>query len=213
MVRVSPSWVKVKICGITRLDDALAVSGAGCDAIGFSFVRQSPRYITPLAARAIAGQLPAGIIKIGVFRNAREATIRRIATLCKLDMLQLHGDESPVFCRRLGKYKIIKVFRIKDTIDVDHIMKYDTFAYLFDTFVEGKPGGTGMQFDWRLINRIGRIKKTIFLSGGLDEHNVRQAILCVKPQWVDVCSSVETAPGKKDGVKVMKFIKAAKGTA
>ena len=202
--------VKVKICGITNLEDAKAVVNAGCDALGFVFYKRSPRYITPAKAAEIIKKIPGKALKIGVFVNAKETTIRNTAKKCGLDMLQLHGRESPQFCRKLKGYKIIKAFRIKDRISLKNILKYNTFAYLFDTFVNFKAGGTGRSFNWRLIRHIDGIKQPVFLSGGLTESNVKKAITIVRPEWVDVSSSLELALGKKDHKKVRKFIKAVK---
>jgi len=199
--------VKVKICGITNLEDALAALDAGCDALGFMFYRKSPRYIKPAQAKKIISQLPKGIIKIGVFVNAKKADIVRIAKLCGLNMLQFHGNESPEFCSQFRGHKIIKAFRIKDKLDLKKVLRYKTFAYLFDTFVKSKLGGTGKQFNWNLLNQADSIKQPIFLSGGLGPGNVARAIKIAQPEWVDASSSLEISPGKKDVLKLKKFIK------
>jgi phosphoribosylanthranilate isomerase len=203
--------VKVKICGITNLEDALASVVAGCDALGFAFFRKSPRYVSPKKVSSIAKQIPQGIIKIGVFVNAREETVKRIARMCRLDMLQFHGRESSEYCKKFKDYKVIKVFRVKDKLDVANILRYKTFAYLFDTYVRSRMGGTGKNFDWKLIRHLKGLKCPIFLSGGLTVDNVKKAVGIAKPSWVDVCSSIELIPGKKDHVKVKRFIKTAKG--
>jgi len=201
---------KVKICGITNLEDALASVNAGCDALGFIFYKKSPRYIKPQEAYEIIRQLPRSIIKIGVFVNARENYIKEIARICRLNMLQFHGNESAAFCDKFKDYKIIKTFRIKDKLNLKKILKYKPFAYLFDTFVKSKIGGTGKSFDWELIRHPGGLKRPVFLSGGLDEKNVECAVKTVCPRWVDVSSSVELRPGKKDQKKVKRFIQAVK---
>ncbi|MEW6101728.1 MAG: phosphoribosylanthranilate isomerase [Candidatus Omnitrophota bacterium] len=202
--------VKVKICGLTNLEDARMAVNAGCDAIGFIFYKKSPRYIMPDKALEIVKQLPRQVIKIGVFVNSREKTVRKIARLCRLNMLQFHGDESSSFCLRFKKYKIIKAFRVKKRIPLEEIEKYKTFAYLFDTFVPDKIGGTGKKFDWRLIRHIEGLKRPVFLSGGLNGKNVQEAISTVHPHWLDASSSIEARPGKKDHRKVKEFITAAK---
>ena len=202
--------VKVKVCGITNLEDAVRSIQAGCDALGFVFYKKSSRYITPEQACQIIKQLPPHIIKMGVFANARENNVKRIAKLCKLDVLQFHGNESPEFCSKFKNRRIIKAFRVKDKMELSDILKYKPFAYLFDTFVESKMGGTGKKFDWKLIRHICDIKQPIFLSGGLTESNVRKAIEYIKPDWVDVSSSVEASPGKKDHRKVRNFIRTVK---
>ncbi|MBM3249332.1 MAG: phosphoribosylanthranilate isomerase [Candidatus Omnitrophica bacterium] len=202
--------VKVKICGITNLEDAKASVKAGCDALGFNFYKKSPRYISPEKAHAIIRQLPLTTVKIGVFVNAKADQIRQIARFCNLNILQFHGNESPEFCRKFKKYKIIKTFHIKDKINLSEITRYKTFAYLFDTFSVFKKGGTGRKFNWDILSCLVGIKKPIFLAGGLNAGNVRKAIEVTRPDWVDVCSYVETSPGKKDHEKIRVFIKAAK---
>jgi phosphoribosylanthranilate isomerase len=202
--------VKVKICGITNLKDALASVAAGCDALGFVFYQKSSRYVIPQKAKDIIKQLPPHIIKIGVFVDAPEDRVKRIAKLCHLDILQLHGDESPEFCQKFKNYRIIKAFRIKDKIDLPNILRYRTFAYLFDTYVKSKIGGTGKEFNWRLLKNLSGIKKPIFLSGGLNEKNVQKAIKSVRPDWVDISSSVEIRPGEKNHKKVKNFISLAR---
>jgi phosphoribosylanthranilate isomerase len=203
--------VKIKICGITNLEDAEVAIESGCDALGFVFYKKSPRYITPQQAKDIIKQLPKRGIKVGVFVNSREETIKNIAKFCGLDILQFHGNESPKFCNKFKGYKIIKVFRIKDKIDLRRILKYKTFAYLFDTFVESQPGGTGRRFNWHLLRLSSGIKQPLFLSGGLNKSNVKRAIEIAQPDWVDVSSYVEIRPGRKNHKKIREFIKAAKG--
>lgn len=202
--------VKVKICGITNLEDARAAVNAGCDALGFMFYKKSPRYISPLKAKAIIRQLPKNIVKIGVFVNARKEDVARIAKLCRLNMLQFHGSESPEFCLQFCNYKVIKAFRIKNKIDLKQILRYKTFAYLFDAFVRHKPGGTGKQFNWDLMTGLSGVKQPVFLSGGLNPGNVSRAVNKVRPEWVDASSSLENYPGKKDKAKMDKFVKIAK---
>jgi len=203
---------KVKICGITNLEDALQSVKAGCDALGFVFYKHSPRYITPRRARSIIQQLPRSVLKIGVFVNAREHTIRKTARLCSLDVLQFHGNESPQFCRRFRNFKIVKAFRVRDRLNKQDLLRYRPFAYLLDSFSASKAGGTGRGFAWKLIRHLDGLKQPIFLSGGLSIRNVRKAIRTVRPQWVDVSTSVEARPGKKDHAKVRLFIRKAKGS-
>jgi phosphoribosylanthranilate isomerase len=202
--------VRVKICGITNLSDALQSVDSGCDALGFVFYKKSPRYISPEKARRIIRHLPKNIVKIGVFADSREKRIKKIAKLCKLDILQFHGSESAQFCRKFKNYKIIKAFRIKDRIDLQNILKHKSFAYLFDTFVKSKIGGSGKRFNWKILRNTGGIKQPIFLSGGLNARNVKKAIKVAHPDWVDVSSGVESGPGRKDYRKVKEFIAAAK---
>ena len=202
--------VKVKICGITNWEDAVASVASGCDALGFVFYKKSPRYISPKNAKKIIGLLPKNILKVGIFVNAQEKSIKNIAKTSKLDMLQFHGNESAQFCNKFKNYKIIKAFRVKDKLDFKNIKQYRVFAYLFDTFVKSKIGGTGKKFDWKLLKQLKSTKRPIFLSGGLNEKNVARAIKYLRPSWVDVSSSLESKPGKKDPKKIQRFIKAVK---
>ena len=203
--------VKVKICGITNLEDALACVFYGADAVGFVFYKGSPRYVTPEKARRISAILPKKIKKVGVFFNAPAAYIKKASSLCKLDILQFHGDELDKFCRIFRKEKVVKVFRVKGALDKEGINRYKVYAFLFDTFNKALPGGTGKKFNWKIFQQAGRIKHPFFLSGGLTPGNVARAIRTVKPDWVDASSSLECAPGKKDHSRIKKFIKAAKG--
>jgi phosphoribosylanthranilate isomerase len=161
--------VKVKICGITNLEDAIASVDAGCDALGFVFYKKSPRYIAPQKARDLIKLLPEHIVKVGVFANAKEHTIRDIARVSGLDILQFHGNESPEFCRKFKDYKVIKAFKIKSRKELKGILRYKIFGYLFDTYSKSKIGGTGRKFDWRLIRHVDGIKQPVFLSGGLTD--------------------------------------------
>ena len=203
--------VKVKICGITNLEDAAYAAYAGADALGFVFYKKSPRYIKPQEAKNIISHLPKSIKKVGVFVNAREKTIRKIAKGLELDMLQFHGNESKDFCDRFRDYKVIKAFRVKDRVDFVNLFKYDVWAYLFDTFAKNKFGGTGRRFNWEALSCLKDSKKTIFLSGGLNYRNVRRALKNQSLRWVDASSSLERYPGKKEPEKIKKFIRAIKG--
>lgn len=207
--------VKVKVCGITNFEDAAVSAQAGCDALGFIFYKKSPRYISPEKASAIIKKLSGHphIAKIGVFANAREKTVRRVLKTCSLDMLQFHGNESPEFCRRFKGYRVIKAFRVRNKIHLGRVLDYHPFAFLFDTFVDRKIGGTGKPFNWKMVRHINGIKRPVFLSGGLNARNVKRAIGIAHPEWVDVSSGVEIKPGKKNRHKVRQFIKAAKRAA
>jgi len=199
--------VKVKICGITNLGDALHAVREGADALGFMFYRASPRYIDPLKAKDIIKRIPKDIIKIGVFVNSGRERVLRIAKLCRLDMLQFHGNESASYCDKFRGYKVIKAFRVKDKIREDLLLRYNVFAYLFDAYTKGKFGGTGRHFDWRLVRHLGNLKKPVFISGGLNQKNVLKAAAIARPHWIDVSSSLESLPGKKDHLKVSRFLR------
>lgn len=204
--------VKIKVCGITNLDDAQKVSKLKPDALGFVFYKKSPRYIAPDKAKEIILQIPSSIKKVGVFVNDKESTVKNIAKDLKLDILQFHGDESPQFCRRFKNYKIIKAFRIKDEESIKNLKQYPVWALLFDSYQKNLFGGTGKSFNWEIIKNTKLKKINIFLSGGLNTKNVKKAIKLIRPDWVDVSSSVETRPGEKDYRKVRDFIEAVKNS-
>jgi len=202
--------VKIKICGITNLEDALASLFSGADAIGFVFYKKSPRYISPLKARNIARILPKKIMRVGVFVDEDIKTVKKTARLCSLDMLQFHGNESSGYCRKFKGYKIIKAFSVKEGLDLAKISEYKGCGCLFDSYSKKLPGGTGKKFNWHLLKKLDKIKKPVFLSGGLTAANVAKAIKLLKPDWVDVSSALERAPGKKDIKKIKKFIQAVR---
>ena len=202
--------IKVKVCGITNIEDAQGSLDAGCDGLGFVFFKESRRFITPIRAKSIIVTLPSKVAKVGVFVDAKEKDIRWTIDTCGLDMLQFHGRETPEFCSRFKGYKVIKAFRIRRKRDVRNCLRYDTYAFLFDTYMRSKAGGTGEKFDWDLVSDFEREDKVIFLSGGLKASNVVRAIEVVRPDWVDASSSLESTPGIKDPNKVRSFIEAAK---
>ena len=198
---------KVKICGITNLEDALLSYFAGAQALGFVFYKKSPRYIMPIKAANIVRILPKKIKLVGVFVDEKVSAVKKIAKLCGLDLLQFHGQESLEYCQKFKGYKIIKAFRIAQKEDLADVSKYKTFAYLFDSFSKDKLGGTGNKFNWNILAQTAKMKPVVFLSGGLNARNVKQAIKLIKPDWVDVSSSLESKPGKKDYKLIQKFIK------
>ena len=200
---------RIKICGITNIDDALMAIDAGADALGFNFVPDTPRYLKDTnAAAKIIEQLPPLITTVGLFVNADLEVVQAIADECSLDMLQLHGEESPQFCRALNR-RIIKAARVKDELSVSHLSDYRVSGYLLDTYVKGVLGGTGVAFDWRLAVKAKQYGR-IILAGGLDPDNVASAVQQVRPYGVDVSSRVEVSPGRKDPVKVRTFIQNVK---
>ena len=204
--------VKVKICGITNLEDALAATEAGADALGFMFYEKSPRHISLNAAAEISRALPPFVIKTGVFVNADEDLVRRAIGDCHLNLLQFHGDETPEYCAQFG-IMTMKAFRVRDTESLKSLAAYKTDAWLLDAFVPRKPGGTGETFNWDLAVEAKKSGQLIFLAGGLTPENVAEAIRKVQPYGVDVSSGVESSPGKKDISKLRKFIRAAKGNS
>jgi len=203
--------IKVKICGITSAQDANAAIEAGADALGFMFYEPSPRNLTIKAAREIIRSLPPFITKVGVFVDAAESTIREAISECALDAVQFHGNEAPDVCRRFP-IKVIKAFRILDTGSLAGLSLYQTNAWLLDSFVSGKHGGTGAVFNWDIALQAKRLGTPIILAGGLTPENVVDAVRKVQPYAVDVSSGVESAPGRKDRDKMKSFITAAKST-
>lgn len=200
--------VRVKICGITNLEDALLSYFARADALGFVFYKKSPRYISPAKAANIARILPKKIKLVGVFVDEKVSKVHNIAKLCGLDMLQFHGKETPEYCKKFKGYKVIKAFRISKKEDLGCISKYKTFAYLFDSFSKTAQGGTGNKFNWKILAQAAKMKPVIFVSGGLTAGNLKQAIKVLRPDWVDASSSLELKPGKKDYKKIERFIQA-----
>ena len=200
---------KVKICGITNLEDALLSAKFGADALGFNFYEKSPRYITPEKAREIIEQLPAKVLKVGVFVNESLDKIIEIAEAAKLDALQLHGEETPEFARELKtktNLEIIKAFRVLPQFKPEDVLQYEVDAILLDAYSPKEHGGTGETFDWEIAKKVQQIFPKMYLAGGLSVENVADAIEKVVPFAVDVCSGIESQKGLKDLPKTEKFI-------
>lgn len=200
--------VRVKICGITNLEDAEAAVAFGADALGFIFYKKSPRYIDPLRAAAIIRALPPFVIKVGVFVDEALEEVSRVREDASIDRVQLHGDETPGYCAEASP-GVIKAFRIHGRADIEKLALYDVSAFLLDTYVDGVPGGTGETFNWEIAVEASALRR-IILSGGLTPENVAGAVRMVRPYAVDVSSGVEAGPGKKDLEKMKKFIDEAK---
>lgn len=202
--------VKVKICGITNAEDGIVAAESGADMLGFVFHEPSPRYVSVSDAARIAQKLPPHIVKVGVFVDAPEEAVLRAIGGCGLNLLQFHGNESPDYCLQFGLMSM-KAFRIRNAASLDDLAKYPTEAWLLDSYVADKPGGTGERFNWDLAREAQGLGKPVFLAGGLNPENVADAVRLVQPYAVDVSSGVEATPGKKDLIKVEAFIRAAKG--
>jgi phosphoribosylanthranilate isomerase len=204
--------IHVKICGITSLEDAHAAVDSGADALGFVFYPPSPRYVTPEQAEQIIKTLPPFVTTVGLFVDVTLATVSGTVARCGLDRVQLHGRETPEFCRQITR-PVIKAIRIKSAESLTQIPEYKVSAYLLDAYVEGAlPGGTGASFAWELAARA-KPYGPIILAGGLTPENVEIAIDQVRPYGVDVSTGVECAPGVKDHRKVRQFIARAKAAA
>jgi len=204
---------KVKICGIMRLSVALKACELGADVLGFVFYEKSPRKLEEGEAQRIIRGLPKAAVKVGLFLDQKSEDVKRIATHCGLDFLQLHGSESPAYSAALRKdFKIIKSFRVSGPSSVENANSYsEADYYLFDTYVKGVPGATGKSFDWEVLSGR-KFKKPIFLAGGLTPENVQRAIGRVAPYAVDTSSGVEESPGKKGHKLLKEFIDNAKKT-
>jgi phosphoribosylanthranilate isomerase len=201
--------VTVKICGITRVEDAVAAARAGADALGFMFFPQSPRFVSFESAARICRELGPFPARVGVFVDPSEEEVSIAMRECGLNILQFHGNESPEFCRGFGAMSM-KAFRIRGPESLTQLSQYKTDAWLLDSHVDGVPGGTGAKFNWDLAVEARKMGRPIFLAGGLNPDNVAEAIRRVRPYGVDVSSGVESAPGIKDAAKVTAFVSAAK---
>ncbi|MBF0557750.1 MAG: phosphoribosylanthranilate isomerase [Nitrospirae bacterium] len=203
--------VRIKICGITNMEDALAAVDYGADALGFVFYPGSPRYILPEKAREITCCLPPFITTIGVFANEAQQKIIDVMKVAGIDVLQLHGDESPEMCA--AWHRVIRALRVKDFTDLRPLEEWSKVsAFLLDTFSPGHFGGTGQIFNWDIAVEAKRFGK-IILSGGLNPDNIERAIARVAPYAVDVSSGIEEKKGKKDLKKMRLFIERAKAAA
>ena len=202
---------RVKVCGITNLEDALAAVEAGAEVLGFNFYARSPRYVTPEAARRVIERLPEGVESVGVFVNeATPEAVERVAREACVGAVQLHGDETPEFCRALRGLALIKALRVGPGFEVEAAAAYPTDAVLLDAYVAGEWGGTGHTFDWSLARRTREAVPRLFLAGGLRPENVADAVAAVRPHAVDVCSGVETAPGRKSLQLMRRFVEEVK---
>jgi phosphoribosylanthranilate isomerase len=207
--------VKVKICGITNIEDALAAVNAGADALGFIFA-ESPRKVSAEVALEILKQLPPFITTVGVFANQHADEVLPIMEQTGLDYAQLHGDMGNPFefAKVLGCRRLIRALRIKSEEDIKWALadcpKCGSPAFHLDAHVEGMMGGTGRTFDWNLAIKAKSLGKPIILAGGLTSENVAEAVQMVQPYAVDVSTGVEASPGKKDHRKIEEFIRNAK---
>ena len=201
---MSMATIRVKICGITNLEDAQCAVAAGADALGFVFYEKSPRYVSPEKVGQIVSELPPFVTTVGLFVNAAPDIIRQTMQMAGLRIIQLHGDEAPEDCR-LNPYPVIKAVRVKGADSLAGIENYHVSALLLDAWNDQQYGGSGESFDWQLARKLtGRLP--VILAGGLNPDNVAEAIRVVNPYAVDVSSGVETSPGRKDHNKIRKFI-------
>ncbi len=197
---------KVKICGITSYEDASAAIDCGADLLGFNFYEKSPRYIDPVKAMEIARKLPTFIDTVAVFVNAEESLIHELTEDGYFNWVQLHGDESPEFCDSINwnNLRTIKAIRVRGESDIGKISSYGTDAILLDSYDSKSYGGTGKPFDWDLADVFNR---RVYIAGGINPENVGRALELL-PYGIDICSGVESEPGKKDKFKMEKLFEA-----
>ena len=209
---------RIKICGVTQMADAASVADAGADAIGLNFYPRSPRYVTIQAAQAIASALPAGVLKVGLFVNESPQQIRELAATTPLDVVQLHGDETPSDIQALAGLQVMKAFRlgpgeaarVLEFVTACEAQQTPLAAVLVDAYHPGSYGGTGRSADWQAAFALqSRLSVPLILAGGLTAQNVAAAIAAVRPTGVDTASGVESVPGRKDDQLVRAFVMAA----
>jgi phosphoribosylanthranilate isomerase len=196
--------LRVKICGITNLEDALLCESLGADALGFIFYKRSKRFVAPEVVGKITSELSPFIVKVGVFVNEDTNVINEIAVNSGLNVVQLHGDEKPEIISKIN-FPAIKSFRINNGFDFSILKEFEKASYLFDTYSEKEYGGTGKTFNWKLIPN--ELRGKIILSGGISVNNIEEIYTNIQPAAIDLSSSVECEPGKKDEKKVKEFFK------
>jgi len=197
---------KIKICGITRYEDARMIVRLGVDALGFIFVSKSPRYITAGSARQITAKLPPFVAKVGVFVNETAEVIQQTCEEAGLTAIQLHGEESPEFCQQFS-LPVIKAFSVGPSFDLLLLDQYSCSAFLLDTWDTNTRGGTGKTFDWRIAEKASLRYEHIILAGGLGPSNISEALQRVAPYGVDLNSGLEISPGVKNPQKVLQAVK------
>ncbi len=203
-----PARTRIKICGITKLEDAKAAADLGVDAIGFVFYPRSPRYIDPEKAGAIAREVSPFVSIVGVFANPTQDEIDRALDLCPIEVIQLHGEETPEFCEAQPR-RVIKAIRVRTQEDLKRVVHYPCAVLLDAPAPEGVWGGVGERFDWSLVEAM-EDDRPLILAGGLSADNVRDALAIRRWHAVDVSSGVEDAPGVKNHAKMRAFVRAVR---
>jgi phosphoribosylanthranilate isomerase len=201
---------EIKICGIMRIEDALCAADCGADAVGFIFHKASPRFIAPETAKAIIARLPVGIAKVGVFVNRKADEVSQTVDMCGLDLIQLHGDETPAYCRLFPPERIIKAVFPRTPEDLRALGAYEVRAFLVDARDASRYGGTGKRADWELAATLREVYPLI-LAGGLDAGNVLEALASVAPNAVDINSGCERMPGIKDHDRMRQIVAMIRG--
>jgi phosphoribosylanthranilate isomerase len=196
----------VKICGLTRLEDALAAIDCGADMLGFILVPASPRYIAPAQLQELISQLPEDIVKVGVFQDHEPEALEKIMRLCRLNVAQLHGHEPAEVARQLGPERVWKMSSLRTPQHLRDALAYPAAAILVDAPCGDRRGGTGLLADWQQAAELARQRRTV-LAGGLTPENIVEAIERVHPWAVDLCSGVEASPGRKDLARMKTFFR------
>lgn len=193
--------MKVKICGITNLDDAMVAAEAGADYLGFIVFPKSPRNVAPETIREITAQLPGNVMKVGVFVNPEPELVDEVVGHCGIDIVQLHGDEPPEYASRYPRDKVWKAVHLTDEAQIEGFAAYPVSALVVDSMVKGLRGGTGVRCDWRLAAQAAA-RFDVMLAGGINAENAVEAVRAVNPYGLDVASGVEKSPGLKDHKKI-----------
>ena len=201
--------MKIKICGITNLEDAVAAVEFGAEMLGFNFYPQSARFIAPVKAREIAEKMPKQVLKVGVFVNESLEKVNKTAETARLDIVQLHGDETPDFVKAIKSIPVIKALGVNSEFKIERAVEFQT-PILLDAYCQKTHGGTGKTFDWQTAVKVKELVPELYLAGGLSPENIGAAIETVRPFGVDACSLIESQPGKKDLNKMREFIENAK---
>jgi phosphoribosylanthranilate isomerase len=197
--------VKLKVCGITSLEDARAAVECGAEYLGFNFYPPSPRYVAPGQAREIISHLPPEVIPVGIFVNeAQPADVAAIIEASGVRLAQLHGDEPPDYCARVGAQRVIKALRVGESFAARRVLDYPAAAILLDAYDAKLYGGTGKTVNWDVAREAAKLVK-VFLAGGLSPENVAEAVRAVGPFAVDVNSGVESSPGRKDARRLREL--------
>jgi len=201
----------VKVCGIKDFEDAVDIASLGVWALGFILVPQSPRFIEPREAKAVIHAVRKRVLTVGVFQDSSLQEIRDLRAFCGFDLVQLHGHESPSFCRRLQK-GVIKAFGVDESFEAAMVQEYEGVVdyFLFDTKKGSRSGGTGVSFPWEKIQGVTQKETPVIVAGGLNEKNLHTLLQAVIPFGVDFNSGVEKSPGKKDVRKIRKIMTAMK---
>lgn len=202
---------RIKMCGTTTIEDAMVAVQLGIDALGFIFVKNTPRFISPEDANKIVKQLPPFLFRVGVFVNEDRQEVEEIVRCLGLNGIQLHGKEKPSYCEKLAlsmpSCSLIKAFRVGEKSSPTDFVPYNDVVngFLLDTYVQGKDGGTGLSFDWSVLPKL-KLKLPAIVAGGLSPENIQEALTIARPFAVDVNSGIELSPGKKDHNKLKCFV-------